>query len=116
MIVMILILSFHLIASESIDLKNYGKYHCENGTTYFDYNYQPNVSPKYEGIPYFFFGIFNSNYIKLLVYDEDNEKFITIFEMNSDEKFHGFKIKNNTSQRCVFQVISTGVDIIFIDN
>ena len=116
MIILIIVSTFHFVINESIDLKNFGKYHCKNGTTYFNYNFQPNVLPKYEGIAYFFFGIFNSNYIKLLVYDENKGEFITIFIMNSDEKFHPYKIKNITSQKYIFQIISTGADLIFIDN
>ena len=116
MMILIIVSTFHLIINESIDLKNFGKYHCKNGTTYFNYNFQPNVLPKYEGETYFFFGIFNSNYIKLLAYDENKGEFITIFIMNSDEKFHPYKIKNITSQKYIFQIISTGADLIFIDN
>ena len=36
--------------------------------------------------------------------------------MNSDEKFHGYKIKNITSKKYTFQIISTDADLIFIDN
>ena len=54
MMILIIILSFNFIMNESIDLKNFGKYHCKNGTTYLNYNFQPNVPPKYEGKAYFF--------------------------------------------------------------
>ena len=116
MMILIIILILNFIKNDSINLKNFGKYHCKNGTTNFNYNFHPNISKKYEGKAYFFFGVFNSNYIKLSSYEEDKGTFITIFEINSDEKFHGYKIKNINLQKYPFQITTTGAELIFIDN
>ena len=121
--ILIIILLFHLNLNESIEIQNFGKYNLKSGsilggtTTIFKYQFKPNTSPKYEGLPYFFFGFFGSSSNVLYIYEEYIGEEYTI-EIKKNKYFYGYKIQNVTSQQFTFKIYSSrgGDLVIFIDN
>jgi len=111
------ILLVRLILNESIEIVNFGKYHLTNRAKKFIYHFNPNLLPKLEGTPAFLFGIFKSHSTKIWIYEDDNKQYTDRFEINSEDKFYCYNIKNTTVQKYTFEISPwSSADFIFIDN
>ena len=107
-----------MIQNAPIEIQNFAKYKFSGGTTTrFLYQFNPNNSSKYDGIPYFFISI-SVIYSNLYIYEECKGQNFTKIVIYKDNQFYGYKIQNVTSQKFTFEVYSTrgGGNIIFIDN
>ena len=116
---LILILLFHLIQNDPIEIKNFGKYSF-SGKTKFVYRFNPHIMPKLEGSPLFLLGIIKSYSTRIYtikIYEDDSKQYTTIIEIKSMNKLYGYKIKNITVQKYTFEMWpESSVDLIFIDN
>ena len=114
----ILILLFYYTLNEEIEIKNFVNYYCDDQTLTFVYHYQPNNSSDNNYIPYFFFGVNSySGSNRLLIYEENKQKYDAEMELRDENKLFGYKIKNNTAQKYTFKIsTSWSLSFIFIDN
>jgi len=60
---------------------------------------------------------FKSHSTKIWIFEDDNKQYTDWFEINSEDKFYCYNIKNTTVQKYTFEISSwSSGDFIFIDN
>ena len=102
----IIILLFYYILNEEIEIKNFAEYFLNRGTSKFVYHFKPNNSSNNNYSPYFFFGVINGYFgpNNLYIYEENKSNYDAKLELDTENKFFGYKIKNNTAQKYTFEI------------
>ena len=112
-----LFLLFHFIINdERIPIINFSQKNFSNNTE-FIYVPESRVISEYEGEAFLFFSFIKSYKIDLYIYEGDSEQFDDYKEIRSTNVFYQYKIKNLSSKKFIFRLISDDYgNLFFVDN
>ena len=112
-----LLLLFHFIVNdEPIPIINFCQKNFSNNTE-FIYVPKNRVISEYEGEAFLFFSFIKSYKVDLYIYEGDSEQFDDYKEIRSTNVFYQYKIKNLSSKKFIFRLISDNYgNLFFVDN